>query len=84
MQMTTTMTTMTMGLLPQPKFNYRALMMSFALQIALLVVLIQTEIVQPVKLVKAAEKLVYIPLVTPVDTTPKWQPSVRGYVPPRG
>jgi TonB family protein len=73
---------LTMGLLPQPKFNYRALLTSFLLQTILVTVLIQTGIVQPVKLVVSAEKLVYIPLVTPVDTTPKFQPSIRGYVPP--
>ena len=73
---------LTMGLLPQQKFNYRALLMSFALQSALVAVLIRTGVIEPVKLMTSAKHLLYTPLVVAVDATPKFQPSVRGYVPP--
>jgi TonB family protein len=72
----------TLGLLPQPKFNYRALLTSFVLQSAMVVVLIRTGVIEPVKLVASARKVIYTPLVVAADTTPKFQPSVRGYVPP--
>jgi TonB family protein len=71
---------LTIGLLPQPKFNYRALFTSFVLQSMLVIVLIQTGVIQPVKLIKMSKNLIYTPIV--VDAAPKFQPSVRGYIPP--
>jgi TonB family protein len=74
--------TMSIGLLPVQKFNYRALFTAFALQSMLVLVLVQMGIIQPVKLMISARNVIYTPLVMPVETTPKFQPTVRGYIPP--
>ena len=74
------MTQLTIGLLPQQKVNYRALLTSFVMQSMLVAVLIKTGVIQPVKLIKMSKTLIYTPIV--IDSTPKFQPSVRGYIPP--
>src|SRR5579864_3611532 len=73
--------TMTMGLLPQPKFNYLTLFMAFALDVVLITGLVHVGIIKPNKIVVVARRLVYTPLVSTETLPIKPEPKIKAYEP---
>jgi TonB family protein len=55
------------ALLPERKFNYRSLFLSFCLQSALIAVLVQTGVIKPAEIVSTAEAIYYTRLIAPIE-----------------
>ena len=72
---------MTMGLFPERKINKPAVAMSFAAQAVFVVVLVQLGHIQPKKIVFAAKRMIYTPIVS-TEVTPKLRPQIKPYVRP--
>jgi TonB family protein len=74
--------TMTIGLLPQRKFSYPTLFASFVLHIMLIIGLVHVGVIKPERVVVAARKLVYTPLVSTETSFARPQPKIKTYEPP--
>jgi TonB family protein len=75
------MTTLTMGLLPERKANYRALLTAFASQSMLVFALIHFGVIKPAKVMLRAKSLIYTPLIQPSEALVP-QTRIRAYAPP--
>ena len=75
------MTTLTLGLLPERKPNYRALLAAFASQSMVVVALIHFGFIKPDKVVLRAKNLIYTPLLQPAEPVLP-QPRIRTYAAP--
>jgi TonB family protein len=72
---------MTMGLLPRPKFNYLTLSMAFALDVLLITGLVHVGVIKSDRIVIAAKRLLYTPLVSTETLLAKPQPKIKAYEP---
>jgi TonB family protein len=55
------------ALLPERKFNYRSLFLSFCLQSVLIAVLVQTGVIKPAEIVSTAEAIYYTRVIAPIQ-----------------
>jgi TonB family protein len=74
--------TMTIGLLPQPKVSYLTLFVSLALHLMLIVGLVHVGVIKSDRVVVAAKRLVYTPLVSTDRLFARPQPKIKAYEPP--
>jgi TonB family protein len=74
--------TMTMGLLPQPKLNYRTVLLAFALDVMLITGAVHLGVMKASSVVVVARMLVYTPLVTTATQPAKRPPAIKAYEPP--
>jgi TonB family protein len=71
--------TMTMGLLPQSKLNYSTFLMAFALDVMLITGLVHIGVIKPNRIVVAARRLVYTPLVATETLPAKRQLAIKAF-----
>ena len=74
---------MTMGLLPQPKFNYRSLFIAVAVHGMLITALVQVGVIKPDRVVVVTKRLAYTPLVSTETLPASPQPKIKAYEPAR-
>jgi TonB family protein len=74
--------TMTIGLLPRSQFSYSTLFVSLALHIVCVIALVHFGIIKPARVVVAARRLVYTPLVSTETSFARPQPKIKAYEPP--
>jgi TonB family protein len=74
--------TLTMGLLPQPKLNYRSLFLALALHGMIIAGLVHVGLIKPDRVVAVAKTLVYTPLVSTETARVRPQPRIKAYEPP--
>ena len=74
--------TMTIGMLPQSKFSYSTLFVSLALHIVFVIGLVHFGVIKLARVVVAARRLVYTPLVSTEASFARPQPTIKAYEPP--
>ncbi len=74
--------TMTMGLLPQPKLNYKSLLVALALHGMVIAGLVHVGLIKPERIVAVTKTLVYTPLVSTEIAPVRPQPKIKTYEPP--
>ena len=74
--------TMTMGLLPQPKLNYRSLFLALALHGVAIAGLVHVGFIKPDRVVALTKSLVYTPLVLNETAPVRPQPRIKAYEAP--
>ena len=74
--------TLTMGLLPQPKLNYRSLFLALALHGMVIAGLVHIGLIRPDSIVAVTKTLVYTPLVSTETTPVRPQLKIKAYEPP--
>src|ERR1700722_18277941 len=74
--------TMTMGLLPQPKRNYKSLFVALALHAMVIAGLVHVGLIKPERVVAVTKSLVYTPWVSPESVPVRPQPRIKAYEPP--
>jgi len=55
------------ALLPERKFNYKSLFLSFCLQSVLIAALVQTGVIKPAEIVSTAEAIYYTRVIAPIE-----------------
>jgi TonB family protein len=74
--------TLTMGLLLQPKLNYRSFCIALALHGMAIAGLVHVGLIKPDRVLAVTKSMVYTPLVLPETAPVRPQPRIKAYEPP--